>query len=108
MGKVPKNGYTDGPYVLSKWTPGAGLKLTKNPEYWDHKNVRIPKIEYIPISDENSELNLYRAGQLDITMGVPPNALRSNSKGFSKRIMVAPYLGTVYYAFNLHTFNAFW
>jgi oligopeptide transport system substrate-binding protein len=102
-----KKWVTDGPYVLSKWTPGADLKLTKNPEYWDHENVRIPKIEYIPISDENSELNLYRAGQLDITMGVPPNALALIQKDFPNELMVAPYLGTVYYALNLHTLAPF-
>ena len=107
LGQSAKNWVSNGPYVLTNWTPGAGLRLTKNLEYWDHKNVQIPEIEYIPISDENSELNQYRAGQLDITMSVPPNALPLIRREFPKELLVAPYLGTVYYAFNLHTLKPF-
>lgn len=98
-----RNWVSNGPYVLSNWTPGSGLRLAKNLEYWDQKNVQIPEIEYIPISDENSELNQYRAGQLDITMSVPPNALPLIRKEFPTELVVAPYLGTVYYALNLRT-----
>ncbi len=98
---------SNGPYILSSWTPGASLRLQKNPEYWDRDNVRISKIEYIPISDENSELNLYRAGQLDITESVPPSALHIIQKEFLNDLVVAPYLGTVYYAINLHRAKPF-
>jgi oligopeptide transport system substrate-binding protein len=102
-----QNWVSNGPYVLSNWKPGAGLWLTKNLEYWNQKNVRIPEIEYIPISDGNSELNQYRAGQLDITMSVPPNALPLIRRDFPNELLVAPYLGTVYYALNLHTSKPF-
>jgi oligopeptide transport system substrate-binding protein len=102
-----RNWVSNGPYILSSWTPGAGLRLTKNPEYWDEKNVRIAEIKYIPISDENSEFNQYRAGQLDITMSVPPSALPLIRRDFPEQLVVAPYLGTVYYALNLHTLKPF-
>jgi oligopeptide transport system substrate-binding protein len=106
-GQNAKNWVSNGPYVLSNWTPGASLWLKKNPEYWDHDNVRIPKVEYIPISDENSELNRYRGGQLDVTQGVPPSALPLIRKEYPNELLVAPYLGTVYYALNLHSRKPF-
>lgn len=91
----------DGPYVLSSWTPGAEIKLAKNPAYWDEQHVKIRYVEYIPIADENAELLQYRAGQLDITQSVPPGALPLIQKEFPTELLVAPYLGTVYFALNV-------
>lgn len=101
LGQSAKNWVSNGPYVLSNWIPGASLRLKSNPEYWDHENVRIPEVEYIPISDENSEFNRYRAGELDVTQSVPPSAIPLVRKDFPNDLLVAPYLGTVYYALNL-------
>lgn len=93
----------DGPYVLSSWTPGAEIKLAKNPDYWDEQHVKIKYVEYIPIADENAELLQYRAGQLDITQSVPPGALPLIQKEFPTELLVAPYLGTVYFALNVRS-----
>lgn len=93
----------DGPYVLSSWTPGAEIKLAKNPAYWDEQHVKIRYVEYIPIADENAELLQYRAGQLDITQSVPPGALPLIQKEFPTELLVAPYLGTVYFALNVRS-----
>jgi oligopeptide transport system substrate-binding protein len=106
-GQSAKNWVSNGPYVLSNWTPGASVRLKKNPEYWDHDNVRIPEVEYIPIPDENSEFNRYRSGQLDVTQGVPPSALPLIRRDYPTELLVAPYLGTVYYALNLHSRKPF-
>jgi oligopeptide transport system substrate-binding protein len=99
----PKVRISNGPYVLSNWTPGGSLTLVKNPEYWDRNNVKIERVEYIPISDENSEFNRYQAGQIDITQSVPPNALPIIRREFPNDLLLAHYLGTVYYALNLHS-----
>jgi oligopeptide transport system substrate-binding protein len=107
QGKNANNWVSNGPYVLADWTPGASILLKKNPEYWDHDNVRITGVEYIPISDESSELNRYRAGQLDVTQSVPPSAIPLIRKEFPNDLLVAPFLGTVYYALNLHTQKPF-
>jgi len=93
---------SNGPYVLSSWIPGFNLKLTKNLSYWDRANIRINAVEYIPIADLNSEFRQYRAGQLDLTQSVPPSALQSIRKEYSNELLVAPFLGTAYYALNLH------
>ena len=107
LSQSAKNWVSNGPYVLSSWTPGANLRLKRNPEYWDHQNVRIPEVEYIPISDENAELNRYRAGELDVTQSVPPSALPLIRENFPNDLLVAPYLGTVYYALNLNAAKPF-
>lgn len=94
---------SNGPYVLSNWTPGSMLRLRRNLWYWDRINVRIPNVEYIPIPDENAEFRLYRAGQLDITQSVPSGALESVRAERPDELFVAPFLATAYYALNLRS-----
>ena len=99
----PNNWVSNGPYVLSNWTPGSNLKLLQNKWYWDRANVRIPRVEYIPIPDENAEFRQYRAGQIDVTQSVPTSALDSVRRERPNELFVAPFLATAYYALNLHS-----
>jgi oligopeptide transport system substrate-binding protein len=97
----PKIWVSNGPYVLSSWAPGASLHLSKNPKYWDRDRVRIEKIAYFPLPDENAELLRYRAGELDLTQSVPASALSLIRTDIPGELHVAPLLATAYYAFNL-------
>jgi oligopeptide transport system substrate-binding protein len=99
----PNNWVSNGPYVLSSWTPGSNIKLTRNSRYWDHVNVRIPNVEYIPMPDENAEYRQYRAGQLEVTQSVPSSALVSVKAERPNELFVAPFLATAYYALNLRS-----
>jgi oligopeptide transport system substrate-binding protein len=92
---------SNGPYVLTSWIPSGNLHLTKNSRYWSAHNVRIQHVEYVPISDENSELRQYRAGQLDVTHTIPSSALPTLLNERRNEILTAPYLGTVYYSVNM-------
>jgi oligopeptide transport system substrate-binding protein len=92
---------SNGPYVLSSWNPGANLQLSKNALYWDHDRVRIAKITYFSLPDENAELLRYRAGELDLTQSVPASALAMVRKDMPGELHVTPLLATAYYAFNL-------
>jgi oligopeptide transport system substrate-binding protein len=97
------NWISNGPYVLSNWTPGSNITLKRNPTYWDHTNVHIPSVEYVAIPDENAEYRQYRAGQLDITQSVPSGELTSIKAERPNELLVAPFLATAYYALNLRS-----
>jgi ABC-type oligopeptide transport system substrate-binding subunit len=97
------NWISNGPYVLSSWTPGSNITLKRNPTYWDHTNVHIPSVEYVAIPDENAEYRQYRAGQLDITQSVPSGELTSIKAERPNELLVAPFLATAYYALNLRS-----
>ena len=99
----PNNWVSNGPYVLSNWTPGSIISLRRNNSYWDRANVRIQNVEYIPIPDENAEYRQYRAGQLDLTESVPSSALNMVRAERPNELFVAPFLATAYYALNLHS-----
>jgi oligopeptide transport system substrate-binding protein len=96
-----KSWVSNGAYVLSSWTPGGTLQLSKNSMYWDRDHVRITNVVYVPLPDENAEWLRYRAGALDFTQSVPAAALVSIRKESPSELHIAPYLGTMYYAFNL-------
>ena len=96
-----KTWVSNGAYVLSGWTPGGTLQLSKNPSYWDRDHVQITNVVYVPVPDENAEWLRYRAGELDLTQNVPAAALASIRQERLSELHIAPFLGTMYYAFNL-------
>jgi oligopeptide transport system substrate-binding protein len=97
----PSAWISDGPYVLSGWQPGTRIELTQNANYWDRANVHIPRVQYLVAPDQNSQFASYRAGQIDMTDTVPPNAIPSLRSEHSRELVIAPFLATAYYGFNL-------
>jgi oligopeptide transport system substrate-binding protein len=70
-------------------------------EYWDKANVRIDEIQYQIASDDTAQFIRYRAGELDVTNSVPPNAFPRLRDEHSTELVVAPFLATAYYGLNL-------
>jgi len=99
----PNNWVSNGPYILSNWTPGSVIRLRQNLSYWDRTNVRIPDVEYVPVPDENAEFRQYRADQLDVTQSVPSSELDLIRAERPNELFVAPFLATAYYALNLRS-----
>jgi len=62
---------SNGPYRLASRTPGVSLQLERNPRYHAAADVRIEHVRYLTLDDLGTELNLYRAGELDVTSEVP-------------------------------------
>jgi oligopeptide transport system substrate-binding protein len=96
----PKTWISNGPYIVSNWQPGTRIGLTQNSQYWDRAEVHIPSVQYVFASDQNAQFAAYRAGQLDVTDTVPPNALKSLRTEHSNELVIAPYLATAYYGLN--------
>lgn len=94
---------SNGPYVISKWIPGGRLEAHRNPFYWDSSHLHFDSIVYEPQSNEDTEFNLYRAGQLDLTANVPISALPIIRQRYADDLVVEPYLGVYYYLFNLRS-----
>lgn len=94
---------SNGPFTLSRWLPGTGLELRKNPAYWDRDNVKIERVDYQISPDQNAQFAAYRAGELDMTDTVPPNAIASIRAERPQELVIAPYLATAYYGLNFAT-----
>jgi oligopeptide transport system substrate-binding protein len=92
---------SNGPFILSSWLPGTTIELKRNAAYWDRANVQLDRVDYQIAPDQNSQFSAYRAGQLDMTDTVPPNAIGSLRKEHPQELVIAPLLATAYYGLNL-------
>jgi len=91
---------SNGPYVLTSYTIGAGLTLEKNTHYWNADAISILTINGGFNDDATSAYLAYQDGQYDFIPSVPTAevpALIADSSEF----YVFPLLGTYYYSFNM-------
>jgi oligopeptide transport system substrate-binding protein len=92
---------SNGPYRLEAWVPGAIVSLRRNDQYWNNAATSIDTVNYHVLVQDSSELNRYRAGELQITSTVPPDNFAQVQEELGDQLHVAPYLGVYYYGFNL-------
>lgn len=55
-----------GPFVIEEWAHEDSLILAKNPEYWDADTVKLERIEGTMITENNTRMQMYDNGELDI------------------------------------------
>ncbi|MDZ4195926.1 MAG: peptide ABC transporter substrate-binding protein, partial [Candidatus Izemoplasmatales bacterium] len=100
--KKPALAVSNGPFKLTAYTPGAGLVLEKNDNYWNKDVVKISKIEGKFLDDETTAFAGYNSGSLDFIPSVPSGevagliALKLDTEFF-----IFELLGTYYYNFNM-------
>ncbi|MCB1845403.1 MAG: peptide ABC transporter substrate-binding protein, partial [Halioglobus sp.] len=92
---------SNGAYQLTSWELGSFIELTRNPYYWNNANTDIDRVRHHVTVEASAELYRYRAGELDITAVVPPEAYAQLARDRPDELRVAPFLGTYFYGFNL-------
>lgn len=97
----PGNLPSDGAFVLSQWVHGSYIYLTRNNYYWNNAATRLDGVKYLITTDENAELTLYRADQLDVTDVIPRSQYGWIRLHLADQLHVAPELGVYFYGFNL-------
>lgn len=55
----------NGPFLITTWTHNSEILLEKNPNYWDAENVKLQRINYKILTDENALLNSLDNGSID-------------------------------------------
>lgn len=91
----------NGAYLLEHRDFGRRIRLRRNPDYWDAGSVTVEAIEYIPIANEIAELNMYRAGEIDITATIPPGHVKIVLEDLPNQVRIASSLALYYLAFDL-------
>jgi oligopeptide transport system substrate-binding protein len=97
----PGNLPSDGPFILSQWVHGSYVYLTRNHYYWNDAATRLDGVKYLIIPDDNGELTLYRADQLDITDIIPRSQYDWIHSHLGDQLHIAPQLGVYFYGFNM-------
>jgi oligopeptide transport system substrate-binding protein len=91
----------NGAYRLDEWVVQSHIKLVRNEFYWDDENTRIEEVHYHPIENQDAELKRYRADELDYTTVVPYKQLTWIRENLGDDLVIAPYLGSYYFGYNL-------
>ena len=76
-------------------------RLAGNPHYHAAAEVRLERVEHIPVEDPGTELARYRAGELDITETIPPGRHDWLRENLPEDLRIAPYLGSFWLGINL-------
>lgn len=57
---------TNGAYRVVEWVHDSYVLMEKNDNYYDADNIKVPKVKYVMLGDENSRINAFKSGQLDM------------------------------------------
>ncbi|MEJ8547581.1 peptide ABC transporter substrate-binding protein [Brevibacillus borstelensis] len=92
----------NGPFKMETWEHKSKLVLAKNDNYWDKDSVKLDKIDFSMVEDENTELSMFDHGDLDWA-GAPLSALPTDAIPALKesgKMQVHAIAGTYLYKFN--------
>lgn len=88
----------NGPFKLASWNHEENFIFEKNEEYWDAESVKLDGVEWEMVNDENTEYQMYEAGDLDVS-DVP--AELSEQLMDSPDITMLDQAGTYFYRYNV-------
>ena len=97
----PGNLVSNGAFILDDWQVRSRIELVRNPHYRKADEVIVERVVFYPFEDENTEFNRFRAGDLHWTYRVPSNQFRWLRKNLSEALMVSPWFGSYFFAYNL-------
>jgi oligopeptide transport system substrate-binding protein len=92
---------SNGAYVLANWEPGSVLELVRNEHYWNNAATALDAVHHHVLTQEVTEYNRYRAGELHLTGNVPPERIQQIREEMPDELFLSTYLGVYYYGFNL-------
>lgn len=92
-GKTSENLIYSGPFALKDWDQtGDDWTLVKNKNYYDAKEVKLATVHGSTVKEENTGINLYQSGELDLTRISGQYVQQySSEKGFVSHNDVANY-----------------
>jgi oligopeptide transport system substrate-binding protein len=97
-GKLVNNGA----FLLEDWELNYRIRLRRNPDYWDHANVRLNTIDLLPIDNSVTAYNFYASKVADLILdkGLTPPSLIPELK-LRPDFHAAPFLGNYFIRFNV-------
>ncbi|WFF39328.1 ABC transporter substrate-binding protein [Moraxella nasibovis] len=93
----------NGPYILKEWQVNERIVLERNKNYYDDANTTINQVTLLAISSDTTDVQRYKAGEVDMTAdALPPTQFKQLQGELGDQVKVQPKLCTYYYEFN-HT-----
>ena len=92
---------SNGAYRLRDWVTQSHIVLERNPYYWDNANTTIDEVWFYPIETPSTELQRYRADELDMTDSLPLPQLGWIRANLPDELKIAEYLGVYFFGLNV-------
>ena len=88
----------NGPFKLESWEHDTEMVFAKNEEYWDSDEVKLEKIHFARVNDENTQYQMFQSGELD-TASIP--AELSDELIDGDNVFIGDYGGLEFFRFNV-------
>ncbi|QLB21231.1 oligopeptide ABC transporter substrate-binding protein OppA [Vespertiliibacter pulmonis] len=91
----------NGAYRLTKHVINEKIEFERSPTYWNNKETAINKATFLAIPLATTDVQRYRAGEIDITnYGLPTDSFQTLKKEIPNEVFVVRTLGTYTYEIN--------
>lgn len=98
----PANIVTSGAFKVLAHKPYDELVVTKDLNYWDAANVHLNGIEFYPLDEQTTMLNLYKAGRIDATYNhTVPAPWNETVRQFKDEYSLHPEAAVDYYSLSV-------
>ncbi len=91
---------SNGPFVLSSYKLNSNIVLKPNPYYWDKANVKLKKVTFVMIVNDETALVAYDNNEVNIVTELPLQEI-AKRKIEDPTYHVFPKVGTYYYDLNM-------
>jgi ABC-type transport system substrate-binding protein len=88
-----------GPYVLSEWTPGQSVTLTRNPDYYGTPG-KAETMTFRPVPEASARLIELQTGNADIALNMAPESATELKKGNGATLVEVPSSFQIFFELN--------
>jgi len=92
---------SNGPYRLAERVPQTLIRLERNPRFHAADAVSIDEVQWRPVQDMGAALRAFRAGDLDVVLNAPPDAMDWIRENMPEALHVTPVQATYHLVFNV-------
>lgn len=80
---------SNGPFMMKEWKHDQEIILEPNPNYWAKNTVKLQRMEWKMVNDQNTEYQMYQTGELDIAFPPTSTTAKLLAEGKAKAVPVA-------------------
>ena len=97
-----ENIVTSGAFKLAVHRPYDILTVTRDPNNWDAANVHLDGIEFYPLDEQTTMMNLYKAGSVDALYNhTVPAPWNETIRQYTAEYSLHPEIATEFYVINI-------
>lgn len=64
---------SNGPFKIESWEQGQKITMVPNEYYWERDAVKLDKLIWVMVNDQNTEYAMFQSGELDVSNNIPNN-----------------------------------